>query len=155
MSTTTRLADPWTDLDVIDRNGPRTNQAFVGLGATLAVVLDQPWIVAVLALQLALGLTLGRKWCLPCRFWFQVLQPRFGEGPLEDSRAPRFANRIALGFTGGATLAFLAGMPSVAWALTGTVAAVALFSAISGFCIGCVIYARIWGCETCAVPQRG
>jgi len=36
----------------------------------------------LLALQLALGLTLGRRWSLACRFHFHVVQSRFGEGPL-------------------------------------------------------------------------
>ena len=44
--------------------------------------------------QLLLGLTAGRWACLPCLAYFELVQPRFGEGPLEDSRPPRLANAI-------------------------------------------------------------
>lgn len=151
---TTRRADPWRDLDVIDRNGPRTNQAWVGLMTAAALATGAWWLVAIVAAQLAIGLTLGRRWCVPCVFYFVVLQPRLGEGELEDARAPRFANMIAVTLTGAATLLFALDVTGVAWALTGVVAAVALFSAVSGFCVGCWIYARVWGCETCELPAR-
>ena len=77
---------------VIDAHAPRTNQALVGLVASLAVATGQWWLLSVLALQLAAGLTFGRRYCLPCLCYFEVLQPRCGEGPLEDSRPPRSAN---------------------------------------------------------------
>ena len=54
----------------------------------LAVRTGWWWLLALLALQLALGLTLGRRCCLPCLAYFELIQPRFGEGPLEDSRPP-------------------------------------------------------------------
>ena len=73
------------------------NQAVVGIVALVAVLTGWWLLLALLALQLALGLTLGRRWCLACVFYFEVLQPRFGEGPLEDSRPPRFANMIGFG----------------------------------------------------------
>jgi hypothetical protein len=153
-ATRPRRADPWRDLSVIDRNAPRTNQAFVGIVSLAALLTGAQWLVGLLALQLALGLTLGRRWCLPCVLYFTVIQPRIGEGELEDSRAPRFANRIALTLTGGAALLFAVGATGAGWVLAGTVAAVALFSAASGFCVGCWIYARVWGCETCELPAR-
>ena len=75
------------------------------------------WLLAVLALQLALGLTLGRRWCLACVFYFEVLQPRLGEGRLEDARPPRFANLVGLGVLTAASLAYLAGLDIVGAAL--------------------------------------
>lgn len=156
-TTKPRLADPWTDMAVIDRNAPRTNQAFMAIGATAALATGLEWITALLALQLALSLTLGRRWCLACRFYFGVVQPRIGEGELEDSRAPRFANQIALTMTSLGTIAFVVGLPAVGWAFTGMIAVVAAFSAISGFCVGCWMWAKLHpgqACEICEVPQR-
>lgn len=132
-----RRADPYRDTQIIDARAPRTNQAVVGVVA-LAAVLTGWWpLLALLALQLALGLTFGRRWCLACVFYFEVLQPRFGEGPLEDSRPPRFANVIGLVFLGGASLAYVVGLSTVGAVLGGIVAALALLAAVTGFCAGC------------------
>src|ERR671922_177114 len=89
-----RLADPYRDLDVIDSRAPRFNQATIGALATLALVVAVPWLLGLLALQLAVGLTLGRRYCLPCLAYFELVQPLVGEGPLEDARPPRFANMV-------------------------------------------------------------
>ncbi len=81
---------------MIDSRAPRFNQAVIGVLSLLAVATGWWWLLALLALQLALGLTLGRRWCLPCLAYFELVQPRFGEGPLEDSRPPRAANVVGL-----------------------------------------------------------
>jgi Domain of unknown function (DUF4395) len=136
----TRAADPYRDTDVIDARGPRFNQAVIGTLALLAVTLGPWWLLALLGLQLVVGLTLGRRWCLPCLFYFEVLQPRFGEGPLEDARPPRFANLVGLVALSAASLAYIAGWEAVGAALGGLVAALALLAAATGFCAGCTAY---------------
>ena len=135
-----RTAHPYDDTDVIDARAPRTNQAAIGSLALLAFGLQLEWLPGLLALQLALGLTLGRRWCLPCLLYFELIQPRLGEGRLEDSRPPRFANAVGLVFLAAATAAFLAGADVVGWALTLVVAALALLAAVSGLCLGCEAY---------------
>jgi hypothetical protein len=137
---TGRTAHPYDDTEVIDARAPRTSQAVIGSLALLAFVLELEWLPAVLALQLALGLTLGRRWCLPCVLYFELIQPRFGEGPLEDSRPPRFANAVGVVFLGAATAAFLAGAEALGWVLTLVVAALALLAAGTGLCLGCEMY---------------
>src|SRR3954453_1112041 len=91
-----RRADPYRDTHVIDSRAPRTNQAVIGALSLLAVVTGWWGLVALLALQLAVGVTVGRGFCLPCLLYFEVIQPRFGEGPLEDARPPRAANVVGL-----------------------------------------------------------
>jgi len=150
----TRTVDPWKDLDWIDARAPRTNHAVVAVLAILAIATGWEWLVAVIAAQLVVGLTFGRRFCLACYLYFTVIQPRIGEGRIEDARAPRFANQLGAAFTTLATVAFLAGLVGVGWALTGLVAALASFSAVTGICVGCLIYARIWGCEQCELPAR-
>jgi Domain of unknown function (DUF4395) len=135
-----RTAHPYDDLDVIDARGPRTNQAVIGSLALVAFLTGAEWLPAVLAAQLAIGLTLGRRFCLPCLLYFEVIQPRFGEGPIEDSRPPRFANMVGVLFLGAATAAFLLGVPELGWTLTLIVAALALLAAATGLCTGCEIY---------------
>src|ERR687895_2049316 len=135
-----RTAHPYEDTDVIDVRAPRVNQAVIGSLALVAFLLGLEWLPAVLALQLAIGLSAGRRFCLPCLLYFEVIQPRFGEGPIEDSRPPRFANMVGVAFLGSATLAFVLGAPTVGWVLTLIVAALALLSAVTGFCMGCEAY---------------
>ena len=137
---TARRADPYRDLQVIDSRAPRTNQAVVGVVSVLALTTGWWWLLALLALQLALGLTVGRRFCLPCLLYFEVLQPRFGEGPLEDSRPPRIANLIGFTVLGAASVAYAAGVGALGFGLGALVAALALIAAVTGFCTGCEAY---------------
>jgi hypothetical protein len=154
-----RAAHPYRDLDVIDSRAPRFNQATIGLLAAVAVVTGWWGILVVLALQLAVGLTLGRRYCLPCLVYFELVQPRFGEGRLEDARPPRFANLVGLGFMAAASLAYALGFAAVGAVLGGLVAALALLAAVTGFCTGCEAYKL--GCRlrgepfvSCPLPPR-
>ena len=82
--TFTRTAHPYRDTQVIDARAPRTNQAIVGTLSLVAILSGWWGILAALALQLAIGLTFGRRYCLPCLLYFELIQPRLGEGPIED-----------------------------------------------------------------------
>src|SRR5919108_210205 len=135
-----RLADPYRDLDVIDSRAPRFNQATIGALATLALATGWWWLLGILAAQLVVGLTLGRRFCLPCLAYFELVQPHFGEGPLEDARPPRFANLVGAVFLTAATASSAAGLHVVGAVLGGTVAALALLAAATGFCTGCEAY---------------
>jgi len=137
------IAHPYRDLQVIDARAPRLNQAVVGL-VSLAGVLTGWWpLFALVALQLLLSLRFGRRWCLACVFYFEVVQPRLGEGPLEDSRPVRFANQVGATFLSAATLAGLLGSPAVALALGAVVSALALLAATTGLCVGCLLFKGI------------
>jgi hypothetical protein len=135
-----RLADPYRDLRVIDSRAPRFNQAVVGALSAVAVLTGWWWLLGLLALQLVLSLTLGRRWCVPCLVYFELIQPRFGEGRLEDSRPPRFANMVGVAFLTAATVAYALGAESLGAVLGGLVAVLALLAAATGFCAGCEGY---------------
>ena len=137
---TARRAHPYRDLDVIDARAPRFNQAVIGSLALVAFLTGWWPLLGLLALQFALGLGLGRRFCLPCLAYFELVQPRLGEGELEDARAPRFANTIGLVVLTAATLASAAGLHTLGWALALRVSALALLAAVTGFCTGCEIY---------------
>jgi hypothetical protein len=154
-----RTADPYRDLHVIDARGPRVNQATIGVLSLVAVLAGWHWLVGLLALQLVVGLTLGRRWCLPCLAYFELVQPRFGEGPLEDARPPRFANVVGAVVLTAATLAFALGWDLAGTALALLVAALALLAAVTGFCTGCEAYklaCRLTGRPfvSCPIPPR-
>jgi Domain of unknown function (DUF4395) len=114
-----RRADPYRDTQVIDERAPRVNQTVVGLVALLAVVTGWWWLLALLALQLALGLTFGRRWCLACVAYFEL---------------------VGLAVLAAASLSYATGFTTVGAALGLLVAALALLAATTGFCAGCTAY---------------
>ena len=136
----TRTADPYRDLDVVDARAPRFNQGAVALTTALSLLTGQPWIAALMGMQLAVGLVFGRRYCLPCVFYFEVVQPRAGEGPVEDARPPRFANVLGATFLLGAAVAHAAGFATLGWVLIAMVAALATLAVVTGFCLGCSMY---------------
>jgi Domain of unknown function (DUF4395) len=154
-----RLADPYRDTTVIDSRAPRFNQATIGSLSLVAAITGWHWLVGVLALQLVVGLTLGRRFCLPCLAYFALVQPRFGEGPLEDSRPPRAANVVGAAVLAASTLGYGLGWDAVGTALALLVAALALLAAGTGFCTGCEAYklvCRLTGRPfvSCPIPAR-
>jgi hypothetical protein len=156
---TARAADPYRATAVIDSRAPRFNQATVGIVSLLALATGWWWLWALLALQLALGLTLGRRYCLPCLAYFELVQPRFGEGPLEDSRPPRVANMVGVAFLTPAAALGAAGLWTPAALLGSLVGVLALVAAATGFCTGCEAYklaCRLRGRPfvSCPVPPR-
>ena len=145
-----RTVDPYSDLDVIDSRAPRFNQTVIGVVAVLAIATGWWWLLAVLAANLASGLLLGRRFCVTCVLYFALVQPRFGEGPLEDSRPPRAANIVGFVFLAAASIAYGLGAGVVGAVLGGIVAALALLAAATGFCTGCEAYKL--GCRLTGRP---
>ena len=154
-----RLADPYRDTDVIDSRAPRFNQATIGVLSLIAVLTGRHWLLGLLALQLVVGLVFGRRYCLPCLAYFELVQPRFGEGPLEDSRPPRAANMVGAVVLAASALAYFAGSDLAGTALALLVSGLALLAAATGFCTGCEAYKL--GCRltgrpfvSCPIPGR-
>lgn len=154
-----RAADPYLDLDVIDSWAPRFNQATIGLLSLVAVVAGWWWLLGLLALQLVVGMTLGRRFCLPCLAYFELVQPIVGEGPLEDSRPPRFANMVGAVILGAAAVTWAAGFDLAGMVLGSVVSCLALLAAATGFCTGCEAYklgSRLTGRPfvSCPIPPQ-
>lgn len=140
MSAPTRTAHPYRDTDVIDARAPRFNQATVGVVSLIAVVTGWWPLFGILAAQLGIGLRFGRRYCLPCVAYFELVQPRFGEGPIEDSRPPKFANQVGFVVLTAATLAHAVGLTALGSGLGLLIVALALLAATTGFCAGCEMY---------------
>ncbi len=138
-----RTADPYRDTEVIDSRAPRFNQAVIGSLALIAFLLDWWPLLAILAAQLVVGLLFGRRYCLPCVAYFEWVQPRVGEGAIEDSRPPRFANTVGAVVLTAASILHLVGLTVAGWALGLLVAGLALLAAATGLCVGCELYK--WG----------
>lgn len=131
------------DLSVVDARAPRFNQAVVALGVTTALVTGAWPILTVLGLQLAVSVVFGRRYCLPCVFYFEVVQPRIGPGPVEDSRAPRFANTLGAVFLLSASAWYATGFPAVGFAIGAMVSVLATLATATGLCVGCEAYRLI------------
>jgi len=135
-----RTAHPYDDTAVVDARAPRFLQGTVAVLAAVALLTGWWWLFGLLALQLIVGLVLGRRWCLPCVFYFEVVQPRIGEGKIEDARPPRFANMLGAGVLTAAFLAYLAGLRLLGAILGAIVLLLALLAATTGLCVGCALY---------------
>ena len=135
-----RRVDPYRELDVIDARAPRFSQATLGVLLLLAFATRWWPLVALLAAQWTVGLVFGRRYCLPCLVYFEVVQRLVGEGPIEDARPPRFANLIGAVVMGIAAVALAAGVDVLGWTLALLVAALALVAAVTGICVGCEMY---------------
>jgi hypothetical protein len=135
-----RKVDPYRDLSVIDARAPRFNQAFVALTSWIALMTGAWWVAGLMGLQLAIGLVFGRQYCISCLVYFGVIQPLFGKGEIEDARPPRFANILGATFLLSASLAHIAGLHTLGWALVVMVAGLATVAVVTGFCMGCTVY---------------
>ena len=133
-------ADPWRDTDVIDARAPRFSQAVTGTVALLGALFGWPLAWLIMSVQILMGLTLGRRFCLPCLAYFTLVQPRFGQGQLEDSRPPRLANVMGTAFLASAAALWWLGAETAGTVLALLVAALALVASSTGFCAGCEIY---------------
>jgi hypothetical protein len=128
------------DLSVIDVRAPRFNQTVVAVGVSIGVVTGFWPLLLVLGAQLAVTVLFGRKYCVPCLFYFEVIQPRLGPGKVEDSRAPRFANVLGAIFLLAASAAYATGFTAIGFGLGAMVAVLASLAATTGLCVGCEVY---------------
>jgi hypothetical protein len=115
---------------------PRFAQAITGL-LCLEALAFQTWPAVAVALGLvAVGLLAPRL--SPVTWAFRLIAPP--PASLEPAAPVRFSQCLAVAALGAATAGFAAGAPLVGWILTGLVAALALLSALAGYCVGCEIY---------------
>src|SRR3990170_3516557 len=140
MADMTRTADPWRDTDIIDERAARFGQLTTGVVALLGALFGWPLAWALMSAQLFIGMTLGRRWCIPCVAYFTLVQPRFREGALGGSPPPPPPDQMGTAFLGSAALLWWLGSPAAGTAIAGVVAFLALLSASTGFCAGCEIY---------------
>ena len=115
---------------------PRFAQAVTGVICLEALVFQDPWSVAVALGLIAISLAAPRL--SPVHFLFRLVARPATD--LEPVAPVRFAQGMAAVILALALGLFAAGLDTAAWVVVGLIAVVALFSAISGFCVGCEIY---------------
>lgn len=114
-----------------------TNQFGIILLITLAIVLQQPLLLIILWIIQAAGLIFG-----PGANLFILISRPFLVIEGNETQAmelQRFNNVLGLIFLTASLASFALGFKLAGYLLAGAFAAAA-FAALSGFCIGCVIY---------------
>ena len=126
----------------VDLNGLKTGQAATIILLILAYVLDSWLLVAFVAIAQLLG-ALGVSFAPYPLLYQQVVKPSELVKPhvIADNPEPhRFAMLVGAIFNGVATLALLAGVPTLGWVLVAIVVVLANLNFWLNFCAGCWMY---------------
>lgn len=128
----------------VDPRGLRVSAGITAVVLALVLVTPEPVSVVLLAVQVAVfavAALVSLQASPYAVFFSQVVRPRIGRpAELEDSRPPRFAQLVGLGFTSAALVAFLAGATAVGYIATAFALVAALLNASVGLCLGCELY---------------
>lgn len=130
---------------LVDRTALRVNQAIIIGLLVIAFVANLPWLVAVVAVVMALG-AITPTLALFQRLYRDVLRPLGILRPdlhREDPAPHRFAQGMGAAVLVFATLALWLGAYLLGWALALLVVALAAINLIFGFCAGCFIFFQL------------
>jgi Domain of unknown function (DUF4395) len=125
-----------------DANVLRFNQLVIVSGLALAMVFNQPLLVAFIGGVLLLG-SVHPALALFKRSYLNFVRPalRLKPDPVdEDPRPHNFAQGVGGAFLALATLFFVVGAPPIGWGLAVIVVALALLNLTTRFCAGCFLY---------------
>jgi len=158
MDVTTRL---FSFPDPVNEVSARLVAGGVVLMALATIVLDQPWMTAVIAYgflaRVATGPTLSPLGQLVTRVVTPWLTAR-GVAPRPVPGPPkRFAQGIGAAFSvTAAVLALGFGLPGVAYGVLGALVVAAGLESLGGLCLGCKAFAVLmrWGVIPAAVCER-
>jgi hypothetical protein len=139
--------------DPVNEVSARLVAGAVVLMALATIVLDQPWLIVVLAYgflaRVATGPTLSPLGQLVTR----VVTPRLGLAPRPVPGPPkRFAQGIGAVFSvTAAVLALGVGQRGAAYVVLGLLAAAATLESVFGYCLGCKAFALLM--RTGIIPE--
>lgn len=129
----------------VDHTALRFNQASIIVLLILGFVLDQRWVVALVAAVMLIG-----TWW-PGAGLFKLIYARglkplglLKPNPVIDTPQPHlFAQGIGGLFLLASTLALFLGAPVLGWVLAGIVVVLAAVNLFLGFCVGCFMYYQL------------
>jgi hypothetical protein len=128
-----------------DRTALKVNQAVIVALLVVAFVVSLPWLVALVAVVIALG-TISPQLALFQRLYRDLLRPAGLLRPdfhAEDAAPHRFAQGLGAAVLVVASLAQFAGLSALGWALTLLVVLLAAIDLVFGFCAGCFVYLQL------------
>ena len=130
---------------MVDRSAIKTNQAAIVALVILAFVFNLPWLVAVVALSLAIGLVSPEV--SPFRLLYsRVLRPTglLKSEVVSEAPAPhRFAQGVGATCLSLAVVLLAVGAMPVGWALSWLVVVLAAVNLVFGFCAGCFLHYQL------------
>lgn len=129
----------------VDHSALRTNQSFI-IGLLVAAFIAQaPLLVAFVSVVMIIG-TLDSRFALFKAIYANALRPAGIVKPDVQTDNPephRFAQGLGGAFTGISTVALVAGIPVLGWALAWLVVGLAALNLFAGFCAGCFVYYQL------------
>jgi hypothetical protein len=136
--------------DPVNETSARLVATGVVVQALLFLVLREGWVLIPLVSGFVARVLTGPSLSPLGQIATRVITPRL---PVEHRYVPgppkRFAQGIGVVFSGGAAVAWLAGVPVVSYALIGGLLVAATLEAAFAFCLGCVVYRLLWECDDC------
>lgn len=143
--------DSTPDLERVDPRAPRFGQLTTMSGLLAGIALQEPLLVAAVALVLNAALLSGWRLDLYGVLWRNVMLPLVGPPGERDAAAPhRFAKLMGASFTAVATALLVAGpalgrpeLTVAGFGVAGIVAVLAGVAGIGDYCIGCKMYRQV------------
>jgi len=130
---------------MVDRTALKTNQAAIIALVALAFLLDLPWLVAIVAISLGVGLVAPEAG--PFRLLYaRVLRPAGilkADAVREDPAPHRFAQGVGATCLSLSVVLLAVGAATVGWALALLVVVLAAVNLIFGFCAGCFLHYQL------------
>ena len=127
---------------------PRGQRFGAGLSAVIlaaAFLVDQPVIVALVAVAMFASSAFGTQYWLLGKPWPAVRRTlHLGPTELEHEYPPRFAQALGVTFLALGLILIALRISLAGWALVGAVVALQTLLAATGFCLGCRLYFLRW-----------
>jgi len=116
----------------------------VVLLALAAIVLQQPWLSAVLAGGFLLRVLSGPRFSPLALLASRVIVPRLPVAPKLVAGPPkRFAQAIGLTFSAAAAVLFASGLATAGYVVLGALVVAATLESVFGICLGCRAFALL------------
>ncbi|WP_395159625.1 DUF4395 domain-containing protein [Ilumatobacter sp.] len=140
--------------DPVNETSARLVAFGVVVQAAAFLVFHEGWMLGVLVFGFVARVLTGPTLSPLGQFSTRVATPvveRLMSAPSRRVPGPpkRFAQGIGLGCTAGAAVGWLVGAPTVSFVLIAMLIIAASLEAFAAFCLGCIAYAAIWGCDDC------
>jgi hypothetical protein len=130
----------------IDPRGQRLGAGLSAITLVAGILLDQPFVAAIVGIALAVSAALGTRWFLFGRAW-PAVRRSLRLGPPRDPEpelGPRFAQALGATFVAIGLALFAIGVGVVSWLPIAAVAGLQAVLAASGYCLGCRLYGLHW-----------